>query len=397
MVKGYRTCIEILCILCHCSVASALLCLSCSNVDDVRNCFTLEQCGPHQTCFSYRFIKDGGREVYNLGCMDNIACAQSSLMGKRDNDAVQTELSEHLFLRRSGHLSKVKRSEDFVPCLQCCDGTDACNKNLCSAPAVNLRCTECSDVVETAHCNKLAVCGKDEFCFVQRAPHHLSPGLRYQMGCMGFKQCNALQNSFQQYCTKCCNGSDLCNYDACENWSFEQTHTVTTTTATTKPETTSVKQPTTTSPQLVINGPHNSSYLSQVVLECITLPAAQSYIWMFNNTSVLPEGVIAEKKKNIDGTLLLGIEKLIISQLNESNIGIYTCIGHINGYTLKQNHSITVNQEVPSVQIIKPVVTTNFALICNVTGYPPPHVGWAFVKAGAHTSTADLPSDVQVV
>ena len=42
--------------------------------------------------------------------------------------------------------------------------------------------------------------------------------------------------------------------------------------------------------------------------------------------------------------------------------------------------------EKPTASIVKTYIPPYFALVCTTTGYPPPQIGWAFVKAGSTVS-----------
>ncbi|XP_060558408.1 lachesin-like [Ruditapes philippinarum] len=90
-----------------------------------------------------------------------------------------------------------------------------------------------------------------------------------------------------------------------------------------------------------------------------------------------------------------GINILHIKNLTESTFGTYTCAATVSGYTAEQSHFIGILAAKPTVNIIKPPVSSSFAMQCQVTGYPAPHIQWDFVPEA--NNNHGLPHDVQVL
>ncbi|XP_060597480.1 uncharacterized protein LOC132751335 [Ruditapes philippinarum] len=157
---------------------------------------------------------------------------------------------------------------------------------------------------------------------------------------------------------------------------------------------TSTSGPNTSGAQLVLDGPNSSTYKSRVELKCISLPTAQRYIWKYNHSTSLPSGVSIEKEIVISP--LAGEDKLVIAELDESKVGVYSCEAIINGQTIEKTHFIAITKEKPTAHIVKTFIPPYFALVCTTTGYPPPQIGWTFVKAGSSTGSVGLPGDADV-
>ncbi|XP_060583862.1 MAM domain-containing glycosylphosphatidylinositol anchor protein 2-like [Ruditapes philippinarum] len=129
-------------------------------------------------------------------------------------------------------------------------------------------------------------------------------------------------------------------------------------------------------------------------------PVADTYTWKFNGTSSLPAGVTEQLISGQTGGGS-GIDILHIKNLTESTFGTYTCAATVNGYTTEQSHFIGILAEKPVVNIIKPPVSSSFAIQCQVTGYPAPNIQWDFIpKATSHVhqnNNHGLPHDVQAL
>ncbi|XP_060608427.1 protein amalgam-like isoform X1 [Ruditapes philippinarum] len=176
----------------------------------------------------------------------------------------------------------------------------------------------------------------------------------------------------------------LCSESTCPD--FFSTKITRTTATTTREATTGAAKlvtsaaPKTTVPPLAvqINGPNKDHFLKETQLVCVSNPVADTYTWKFNGTFSLPRGVT---KQLISGHTSggPGIDILHIKKLTESTFGTYTCAATLNGYTAEQSHFIGILAEKPTVNIIKPPVSSSFALQCQVTGYPAPHIQWDFV------------------
>ncbi|XP_045185209.2 uncharacterized protein LOC123543185 [Mercenaria mercenaria] len=373
----------------HLTATEAIQCLSCDSVVEARDCRRLVTCGSHEICYVRRLIATNLKQYYKLGCTDKNVCIQEQkqmfAIGKRDTNKYSSPAESGAI---QSHDRKARDTNgDMTLCLQCCESADGCNKDLCgSPPTTNRRCLTCDDVLSPKDCERLQECSRDEFCYVHKGINQniATFEIRHDLGCMGERQCNALKLAYPQACVVCCNQTDLCNYAACDKWmpAAAPTQVAFTTRPTTKATTTI---PTTPPPQVVINGPDKDNYMNSTQLTCVTSPPAQSYTWKFNGTGTLPKGITSQQI-GIQAGSVAGVDTLQIASLTEAQMGTYTCVATINGQTVEQSHFLGINGEKPTVHIEKPPVSNNFAMQCQVTGYPVPLIKWDFIpdSAGSH-------------
>lgn len=190
------------------------LCFSCDNVADAKDCETITTCGPHESCYTQRFLGTNLQQYYKLGCIGKQVCenqqATFQAIGKRD-----------LVINSARSIRSSDDDGSMVLCMHCCNETDFCNNRLCgSSPSTNRHCLKCDDVLNPSDCNHVEECRQDENCFAHEAPKRTgNHEMRYDLACLPKRQCDAFERAYLQIgCIKCCNHTDYCNYVSCNGW-----------------------------------------------------------------------------------------------------------------------------------------------------------------------------------
>ncbi|KAL4216774.1 Hemicentin 2 [Mactra antiquata] len=374
-------------------LTEALQCLSCDHVAEPRDCSHLETCGAHQECYVKHMIASNLVQYYEMGCKDKRVCETDtnsllmSAVGKKRDTTI-----------RSSHWYSKRNEDDLLLCLQCCNGTNGCNKDLCGAPQTTARrCLQCDDVLSWRDCQEIAECSTDQLCYVRTSAISINYEIRVKMGCLGQLQCEGIQKAFPQRCVVCCNDADFCNYNACDNFNVSTRATTTATTPvipilTLKP--TNPPPSTTDQPTVHINGPTTATtYGNMSSLTCLTIPPAGTYTWTFKDTTQLPAGVSAKYGGTTSGGFA-GISVLHLDSLDRLTAGQYTCTAAFaNGVQHKDSFLLEPLPVKPTTDIEKGPITTNFALKCMITGYPSPTVTWTL---NGNIVTATQPPNIYI-
>ncbi|XP_060074747.1 uncharacterized protein LOC132554445 [Ylistrum balloti] len=137
--------------------ANAVKCFTCDRMAYPRDCPFIAECGPHEECYLRKYETVDGHAFFSSGCRDRLMC---SAPGRRD---VMSDVVE-----RSNF------GQEVLVCQECCD-TDHCNYGGCGEPGFPPRgsrgpiCYNCKQQQTDSSCNEVAVCGRDQACFVQVA------------------------------------------------------------------------------------------------------------------------------------------------------------------------------------------------------------------------------------
>jgi len=376
-------------------------CYSCDKIAKAQDCDRIVQCTANEMCYSQRLLGSNVKEFYKLGCTDRDLCQKQSfsLFGGGMFAGKKREVPHAI---ASAHaLSSRQAQDEMLLCYQCCDG-DECNNNLCGAKQDSTgltRCFECDKVDDPTSCDRIVECGEYNFCYVHYGPIHTNFQYRYDMGCMPDAQCNAMAMAYQNTgCMKCCTGEDYCNFDACANFTLTTTSSPTTTEVTqapTTPTTTTTTAAPTTPPippnvTIVTLDPQHplnqTSFGSKVSAQCSS-DNGVTVKWVFNASSVLPDGVRAYD----NGTLT-------IEKLNETNAGKYKCVAISQLGALSSKEVDVKIWEIPAYAIA--ILRTppgslspgdKFQLECRVIGYPEPTITWQHANTDG---TLIVPGDV---
>ncbi|XP_060570765.1 uncharacterized protein LOC132729045 [Ruditapes philippinarum] len=120
--------------------AQSLTCLQCKGVCQPRHCNIVDECFPGEVCGVERVINTLGQTVYNVGCIHQSKCNNSSM---DQNNSSSNE------------------------CKECCN-TDICNSQGCGTPGYPQNrgpiCDFCPFHTNIDMCNEIAFCEVGEVC-----------------------------------------------------------------------------------------------------------------------------------------------------------------------------------------------------------------------------------------
>ncbi|XP_052815067.1 uncharacterized protein LOC128242071 [Mya arenaria] len=205
----------IFCFCTHTAEGYNYTCLKCTESPRPYTCQTIQHCGSHELCHLEEYVTTIGSRRFNLGCMDEMVCAISQVIGRKRADA---------------------------GCSQCCHG-DLCNVKGCGQElhiSDGPVCYSCDSSLGTDGCEKVQQCGRDEVCQITAQIQFSGLGEKfYSTGCV-HKQDASCQLSGKGGCRYCCD-SNLCNaVDPCFS-RLNSTNPSTYTTASTTPNITSTQ------------------------------------------------------------------------------------------------------------------------------------------------------------
>ncbi|XP_063406538.1 uncharacterized protein LOC134690494 [Mytilus trossulus] len=177
------------------------ICFSCIDKSENETCDKVVKCEENEVCYVQKYKGADNRTRYDVGCSYPELCRKNSL--------------GVIFGRRSA-------DHYHVLCHRCCtdnvcNDAFSCNNDF-KAPL--LQCLSCGGVSSVDNCNRTAVCGHEEVCFIQKYrtmknETHVDLGCKASTMCMnGLTSDNNGRRSEEErhlLCETCCGGTSLCN------------------------------------------------------------------------------------------------------------------------------------------------------------------------------------------
>ncbi|XP_071137571.1 uncharacterized protein [Mytilus edulis] len=196
-----------------------LQCYSCSDIDDVTSCNTIQTCpNSDDFCFTTQTFSDRFRETYRLGCASNNTCHQYSGISRTyrvnvDAGCCNTDKCNnkppvllhmkpavtHLITYTTANFStcmdidqilcKNLKDKHSDLCMNDCISHQLC-PNTCSQC---VQCLQCSGVSNPSECKTTTVCGKGQECFVTETLQMTQMGTQaLQLGCTNEQICHQM-------------------------------------------------------------------------------------------------------------------------------------------------------------------------------------------------------------
>ncbi|XP_060073448.1 uncharacterized protein LOC132553236 [Ylistrum balloti] len=189
------------------------LCYNCDRLPKQRDCNTIVQCGPNESCYGEHYLVSGAIQVFRSGCTAHCS-------GKKKKSDIT--LCKSCFQKAAKSESR-DQAVDSVKC----DVERAAR--FCNVTELGKRCLACDDVIDPVMCTRDIQCDGDQMCYTEEI-YNVNKEKRYRLGCAPKSSCgylNTLQvgrryvtsksqsRATSSYCGQCCDTGRNCNRDLC--------------------------------------------------------------------------------------------------------------------------------------------------------------------------------------